>query len=466
MESVSVGSYSCDVEQTKAEWDPEMSEEFTSRVVDNLITETALRLADQETVRTAVQQVYTYADYPTGWDPSSLAMGPLGNATLFMTLYGSNSSVPHNWKKIADELLQSCVESVVRTSVESDSLFGGAGGTLLAYILASRYDPKWMSVAKTLAESLADQTLALDSVPDEGGISDSDYDLISGRAGTLMAISIASRKFPESEIVRAAQNRLFDDINELLCRGDSLADTVWIHPAHYPNEDYIKEFPYGYFNMGLAHGLPGLLAALASTDLVGYRANQQRRIITELADIIINSALNDSFGLAWPSGYDRGSWRTKTTNMPSQGVPNAWCYGAPGIAVALSRAGRALDDKRLVQSARSAMQGALDRAVRTGSLESMSPTFCHGISGILACSVSVLGRSELRNPSSAQYKVATTLLSKANKRYPLFFQDVEEQGRPLDDPTILQGAAGIALTLTLVRGEHQVPGWQNLFGLE
>mgnify|MGYP002768891347 CR=1 FL=1 len=443
-----------------------MTEELTSRVVDSLIIETALRLADQETVRTSVQQTHRYANYPTAWESSSLAMGPLGNAILFLTIYGSDIDSPCDWKKVAEELLESCVEDTVENSTKSDSLFGGAGGVLLAYVLAAGYDSKWRSIAKMIAEGLANQVLALDPVPDEGNLSDSDYDMINGRAGTLIAISIASRQFSESETIRAAQNRLFDDIDELLCRGKALADTMWIHPVHYPHEDYIKQFPSGYFNMGLAHGLPGLLVALANTNVAGYRDKQRRYLIEGLADVILELALDDGFGLAWSSGYSRDDWQVDGISVLTQSVPNAWCYGAPGVAVSLFRAGRAIGNKRLIQSARTAMWGALDRTVGTRALDSMSPTFCHGLSGILACSISVLGRSALNNSSSAQYKIAANLLSMANKNYPLLFQDFEEPDRPLDNPTVLQGSAGIALTLTLIRGNRRVPSWLNLFGLE
>lgn len=444
-----------------------MSIEITPGELDGLIAEIAIRLADKDTVSWSVQQVIDRANYPTGWEPISLAMGPLGNAILFLTLHRSGIEPSCNWKALADDLLESCFSDVVRDAAQADSLFGGAGGALLAYVIATSCDERWRSTAELMAENLADQTLALDSVPDEGDLADSDYDLISGRAGTLVAISIASQLFRDSDVIMAAQNRIFDDIGELLCRGKTFADTTWIDPKYYPHEDYIKEFPSGYFNLGMAHGLPGLLVALASAKMTGRRAEQQHRLIEGLARVIQESASEDGFGLAWPTGCPRDGWRTGIAPTSGRGVPNAWCYGAPGISVALARAGVTLGDKQLIQTAHAAMLSALNRAVVTGSLESMSPTFCHGIAGILACSVSVLGSSGLQNATSPQYKVAASLLSKANKDCPLIFQDFEEPDQYLDNPTVLQGAAGIALALTLVRNERQAPpGWQNMFGLD
>lgn len=444
----------------------EMTTVLTPEVVEYLITESALRLADEETVRASVHQVKTHSNYPTAWEPNSLAMGLLGNATLFLTLHGSGIGTSHDWKNLADELLESCAEEIVKCESNPDSLFGGLGGALLTYVLATVNDPKWRRVAKMTAENFADQMLTLDPLPDEGNISDSDYDIINGRAGALVSISIASQQFPESNVIRAAQNQVFDDIYELLCRGKTLADTTWIHPLYYPHEDYIKEFPSGYFNMGVAHGLPGLLIALTSANVAGRRATQRLQLITGLAKILLDSALKDGLGLTWPSGYSRDRWPPETTSLPALGTPNAWCYGAPGVAVALSRAGQSLGDKRLIQCARVAMQSALNRTIATGSLESISPTFCHGLSGILACSISVLGLPLPRNNSSNQHKIAACILSKADEDYPLIFQDLEEPDQHLDNPTVIQGAAGIALTLTLFQGKHHTPGWQNLFGLK
>ncbi len=54
-----------------------MSIEITPGELDGLITEIAIRLADKDVVSWSVQQVIDRANYPTGWEPISLAMGPL-----------------------------------------------------------------------------------------------------------------------------------------------------------------------------------------------------------------------------------------------------------------------------------------------------------------------------------------------------------------------------------------------------
>ena len=434
--------------------------------IDAMIAEIAIRLADEETVQASVEQVCEYANYPTAWEPTSLAMGPLGNAVLFSTLDRSGLSGGRDWKSLTNDVLERYTDEVLGGASKSDSLFGGAGGVLLAYMVVATGESKWADVAESLAEGLAEQTLALDPVPDEGDISDADYDMISGRSGTLIALSIASHQFPSSIAISAARNRLFDDIYELLTRGKDIADTVWIDPIYYPHENYAIEFPRGYYNMGLSHGIPGLLVALTSANVTGHRNEKRHSLIAGLSDIILDRGLIDGFGLGWPSGYGREAWRERTKSTSEHEVPNAWCYGAPGIAVALGRAGAVLRDSQLIEHSRVIMRDALTRAIMTGSHRSMSPSFCHGIAGLLACSISILGSSELYKVGSVQYQIVDSLLSKASKTHPLVFQDFEEPAQYLDNPTVIQGAAGIALTLTLARNERRSPGWQNLFGLE
>ncbi|WP_277752743.1 lanthionine synthetase LanC family protein [Streptomyces sp. L2] len=69
--------------------------------------------------------------------------------------------------------------------------------------------------------------------------------------------------------------------------------------------------------------------------------------------------------------------------MPGRGSParSAWCYGAPGVAHALWLAGTALGDHDLHDVATEAMAAVLRRPAHMRFID--SPTFCHGVAGLL-----------------------------------------------------------------------------------
>ncbi|HEY0152878.1 MAG TPA: lanthionine synthetase LanC family protein [Longimicrobium sp.] len=190
-------------------------------------------------------------------------------------------------------------------------------------------------------------------------------DVIVGHAGAIPALLRLART-PGLEEYRTVAERLGDDL---------LDRAVWegdvCHWAPPPGQD--RPAPL----TGLSHGASGMALALA-----------------ELADGAEGAHLRGARGgFAFEDRFfsaDEGNWADTRFAMRRDGgrldatFQNAWCHGAPGIALARARAAE-LDPERAEGHARMAAVAAAttrEAALRRLDQEGADATLCHGLAGL------------------------------------------------------------------------------------
>lgn len=93
----------------------------------------------------------------------------------------------------------------------------------------------------------------------------------------------------------------------------------------------------GYFCMGLAHGVPGVVGflarILAADDDIGRERGEAERLLVGAVAWLLANKRPDDGGSVFP-------YRLAATE-PDNSARSAWCYGDPGVAVALFAAARA-----------------------------------------------------------------------------------------------------------------------------
>src|SRR5688572_7596538 len=157
---------------------------------------------------------------------------------------------------------------------------------------------------------------------------DGDLDLIGGLAG--IAVYALGRR--ERTTGRRMLARI---VHHLGARAERGADGIaWRSPPLLATNDEAARMRDGYFDLGVAHGVPGLLALLAQLDAIGLERPRVRPMLAGAAAWLMRQRLSApapaSFAdVAAPEG---------------NGEPArlAWCRGDPGAATALYRAARAL----------------------------------------------------------------------------------------------------------------------------
>lgn len=136
----------------------------------------------------------------------------------------------------------------------------------------------------------------------------------------------------------------------------------------------------GAATTGLAHGVGGPLAFLATAHHAGHTMPGQPDAIHAAADWLVTWRTPEH---TWPphvSGHALDSAR-KGVPARTTGRTTAWCYGTPGIAAALTSAGRALGLPALSHTAADSMNALAARPPEDWDTEGTA--LCHGSAGIL-----------------------------------------------------------------------------------
>jgi hypothetical protein len=229
-------------------------------------------------------------------------------------------------------------------------------------------------------------------------------------------------------------------------------------------------FPNGNLNCGLAHGIPGVLAFLSLVRLSGLSFDRLDDAMVTIADWICTHRQDDAWGVNWPTAVpletasDGGDHVVLRPGDPAlaPGGPGraAWCYGSPGVARALWLAGRALDRDDYRTHALAAMDAVYRRPIPARMID--SPTFCHGVSGLLAITMRFAADTQLPVFTEESRRLVEQLMQSFEPASLLGFRTIEYGGNQTDQPGLLDGAAGVALVL-LAAATGIEPTWDRIF---
>lgn len=213
--------------------------------------------------------------------------------------------------------------------------------------------------------------------------------------------------------------------------------------------------PAGYYNLGVSHGVPGVIGFLAAA-LQRGRAEAVRPLLTEAMSWLLAQRLPEGAGGCFGSFVIAGA-----EPQPSR---LAWCYGDPGIASVLLTAARSLGRRDWEEVALAcARHAAGQRGQETGAVD---PGLCHGTAGL----VHIFNRLFQSTGEEAFREAALHWLEQtlAMRRPGIGvggFQslDLAGEGRKVwrDDPGFLTGSAGIGLALLAALSPIE-PEWDRV----
>jgi hypothetical protein len=179
------------------------------------------------------------------------------------------------------------------------------------------------------------------------------------------------------------------------------------------------------------------------------------------AEWLVTHRADDAWGVNWPYAVSftaEGSLDTAgAARAPGRA---AWCYGAPGVARTLWLAGVARDRLEWRDLAIAAMAAVYRRPVAVRHID--SPTFCHGVAGLLQVTLRFANDTKLPVFTEAADDLTECLLAGHEPDSLLGYRNWEPGGTRVDQPGLLDGAPGVLLVL-LAASTNVEPSWDRAF---
>lgn len=407
------------------------------------------RCSDPGRVAAALEAARRQTDFPRSiyWEPFGIAQGDAGLA--LMAGYADAAFPAEGWEVCAHEKLVAAALAAQQAPYASTGLFSGLAGLLFAATLLSRGGARYRRALTSIEASLHPAAIAraerLRGLP--AGMSVGEFDGISGLAGTGAALLARGRH---------GQNALMTILRALAeLAGGGGAVPRWYTPAgEMADEAMASMYPDGNLNCGLAHGIPGPLAMMSLARLEGLEVPGMGEAIAKVAEWLVDHRVDDAWGVNWPTAVAVGSG---APDAPSRA---AWCYGTPGIARALWLAGQALDDDALRQTGIEGMEAVYRRPVAARGID--SPTFCHGVAGLLQVTLRFAHDTDLSVFEDAARELTGQLLDGYDGSRLLGYASLEPGDNVVDQPGLLDGAPGVALVLIAAATDAE-PAWDRAF---
>jgi lantibiotic biosynthesis protein len=423
-----------------------------------LATEVAARVTEPHRLAAAIASANRQTNFPrtAGWDPCAIAQGDAGLAV--MCAYFDACIPEQQWDVTGHRFLSAAAREAERVQIATAGLFGGLSGLAFAASLLSRDGDRYRRLLRNLESVLVPAAIALAdrTVASADGLAVSEFDLISGLSG-VGAYLLGRCELGEAS---GALRRVMGALVEI--GGTREGMPRWRTPPYLmADETMMREFPTGNLNCGLAHGIPGPLALLALALRQGVEVDGQASAVRSMATWLVEHRVDDAWGVSWPSGVPVDSLNTAAVDRPSpRPTRSAWCYGSPGVARALWLAGEALAEPSLRTLAVDAMEAVYRRPLAERDID--SPTFCHGVAGLLQVTLRFAHDTGLPVFDAAARALLDQLLAAYRPESPLGYVSLEPGGNPVDRPGLLDGSAGVAMVL-LAAASDVAPGWDRLF---
>jgi hypothetical protein len=274
------------------------------------------------------------------------------------------------------------------------------------------------------------------------------YDLVGG----LVGIGVYFLERTHSARATEALQIIVHHLNATAL--DSWGGISWYTAPRFLPEWQLEICPSGYCNLGMAHGVPGVISFLSEV--------AARNIEPVCAGRLVEGAV------AWMLARERppdavsrfGSWFVPGVAADNTRV--SWCYGDLGIAAALDHAGRCLGNHKWCEFAR----GLLDRCIsRCEAAELVRDVgLCHGAFGV----AHIFNRA-WQHDQNERYRMAALdwYQRGLSMRQPGlgiggFRAYVQNADRQRDsDRSLLEGSLGAALAL-LAAATPVDPRWDRL----
>jgi len=402
-----------------------------------MITETTKKpLYEETSLKNKLDEIalffLTFTDYS---HPSSIMGGDLGVA-IFLSKYGKYAQDEQYIDK-AIEIVSNCFDFVEKQFVPGSFCNGLAGvGWSLRHMISNG-----------LIEGDADLlTKGLENIIYQNSLQflgKGEYDYMHMGSGGLLYALEASNDQTTAYLEKAVIT-----LSKTAKQSGDLC--FWQHDPSGRIAHMTTSNPS--YNLGLSHGIPSLIVLLSHIYEAGHAMNECKKLVRNSINWLLANKLPDGYNSIYAS-------------MVSEGRPNiasrlGWCYGDPGIAMALLQAGSIFNEPLWTKEGTELL---LHSAQRRDLVQNMirDATICHGTSGL--AQIFYRGWLQTQEPlllSTSNFWLDQTL-QMANRPQGFCGYQASRRDGHENVYSVLEGIAGIGLVF-LNRLEEDLPTWDRM----
>ncbi len=415
------------------------------------------RIANQMRDPLAVKKVHV-----SNWSSLSLAGGYPALLLLFAELDHVFSH--EDWGNVAHKFIFQIIKTIESEGIGNISLFGGLAGVCFCLQYASKEGRRYKRVIDKLDAKLAELVPLFHLAPIEQTLDTGEpinpalYEVIQGVSG--IGIYLLKKPIFNSLLYKCIS--LLIRLTESILVSGYQVPRWYVAPRYFSHDQLRQHYPNGNFDLGLSHGIPGVLSFLAIALKREVEVKGQREAIGRISKWVISKRKSIDKRYFWDSMLSLEEEIHPFVN-PHQKSRDAWCYGTPGVARALYLAGDALENNAMKREAEATFHSVFTTPALERDLP--GPTLCHGVGGLL-----LLTQLMYRETGShlLQKEVANLrgqVLAHFDSNAPFGFKRAipnKSGGYAwVDQSDLLEGAAGVLLSLlALYTGRYQ---WADPF---
>jgi len=375
---------------------------------------------------------------PGGSRDASLSSGTAGFALFFDRLAHSERATGEDasWR---DQCVQHTVDAVATEALD-ETFYRGMSG--IAWVLQQFLPADSQGRADDLTQ--VDELLGACVAHKR----DLGIDLISGLVG--IGVYFLER-LPAPGAIAGVES-VVEALYSRAERGGP-GEFTWRDPMQFMTDAERQEFPEGRYDLGLAHGVAGIVAFLARAKAAGLLSDQGRELMDGAVPWLMRQAREGSSVFPY--------WIAPVGREPDTNL--AWCYGDVGISSALLNAALATDQPSWRSFALRLADRCVDRSRARPPL--VEAGLCHGSTG-LAHQFNRLYRAtgQMQYLETAKHWYQWTLALRVPGTgfggFTSTIRDAQRRSVGIASPEFLNGGAGIGLGL-LAGLEPTDPGWDR-----
>jgi lantibiotic modifying enzyme len=371
---------------------------------------------------------------------SGLSAGRAGHSLLhaYLAFHGAGD----RYGETAVELLDRATDALAEVRMTETLYSGFLGISWVAQHLSGRLfaedEDNGREIDETLLGVLAQGTWRFD------------YDLINGLAGFGV---YALERLPHPEAVRCLE-AVIARLGERALFTPGGAAFLSSPEAVPPIQR--ERYPHGAYNLGMAHGLPGIVALLGAACHAGIAVPEARRLLEATVSWLLARELPAVGDFRFPHLFWPGVQPVRCRL--------AWCYGDLGIATALLMAARGAGEPAWESAATRIALAAAERPLETSGVHDAG--LCHGSAGVAHLFnrlYQALGEPRLGEAAAfwLRHTISFQQPGLGVGGYPSWSPNLDEEIEWQWDPGFLEGATGVALAL-LAAASPVAPEWDRL----